>query len=116
MNSNPHTELVNEILCESSKLSFCRLWKMPVGLAEIRGHEVRFGIPGMPDLMGIVRHKSGLGLSVGIEVKTGKGIRTKNQIAFHTMLGKYCMENFPQVFVARDLDSALVWLKAVSQA
>jgi hypothetical protein len=108
---NPHTKLVNDIAVESSGLHFCRLFKMNVGMAEIKGREIRYGTPGIPDLVGFVKNKSGHALFVGVEVKTGDAVLSKEQKNFHTMLKNFDVP----VLVARNLEQALAWLRAVSQ-
>lgn len=115
LQKNQHTELVNRILVEISHRKNCRVWKSHVGMAEMpNGRQVKYGIPGMPDIMGILKVTRSryidtpitYGQAIGIEVKTGQGRLSDHQKKFHDMF----MSHGGNIFVARDLNSVLIWL------
>ena len=67
----------------------CRIWRQNTGVARDTrtGRMIRFGIPGTPDLIGIVS-VGGIGAFLGIEVKSAKGKQTKAQKSFQSMLAR----------------------------
>lgn len=101
LQENPHSRLVNDILVEASRLPKCRVWKCQVGMAEMKGKQVRYGNPGMPDIMGVIQ-----GQAIGIEVKTGGAKLSADQKNFHAMF----VQCGGKIFVARDVPSVLAWL------
>lgn len=110
MQKNPHSEIVNQILVEASCRHDCRVWKSPVGMADLNGRQIRYGVAGMPDIMGIMRIK-GIGQAIGIEVKTGTGKLSDIQVKFHEMFLSYG----GKIMVARNVESALAWLDGLSR-
>ena len=78
-----HNELVNRllILLHSHKLG--RYWSNNTGAVKtVKGHFQRYGLKGSSDIIGI----SKTGLFVAIEVKTGSGRLSKDQVAFKRMI------------------------------
>lgn len=64
-----------------------RLFRANVGVAKDQrtGGIVRFGTPGQPDLMGILTVQ-GVGVWIGIEVKTATGRQSEAQVKYQQMV------------------------------
>lgn len=75
------------------------VWAHPTGTAERNGQWIRYGLIGSADIIGVARG----GTFISIEVKTGKGVQSEQQIkyelAVNRMGGRY--------FVARSVFDAL---------
>jgi hypothetical protein len=99
--------IVNEILLAIGKAfpGSVRAWRNNTGaFKDPTGRLVRYGLPGSPDIIGIIRG----GRFLGIEVKTAKGKASDLQRSFSTMatgLGAV-------VFLARSVDEAMGKLTA----
>ncbi len=63
-----------------------RLWRQNTGAAMVKGRLVRFGIPGTPDLCGLMLPS---GRFLGIECKTVKGRQSDDQKSFERMITKF---------------------------
>lgn len=61
------------------------LWRNNIGVAEMRGYKVRFGVggPGGADLLGLYR-----GRFVAVEVKTETGRQSEEQRVFQKLVEK----------------------------
>lgn len=81
------------------------LFRNNVGVAELRGHTVRFGVggPGGADLIGIWN-----GRFVAIEIKTPTGRQSADQIKFQALVeskgGEYV--------ILRSVDEAKAWVES----
>ncbi len=64
----------------------CVFWRNNIGVAEIRGYKVRFGVggPGGADLLGIFR-----GRFVAVEIKTPTGRQSSDQRTFQGCVEKH---------------------------
>ena len=85
---NPHSELVNKVLLKIGSLDFVRVWKNNTGTAiAMDGNRIiKYGLPGSADITGILLNKSGLGIRIEIEIKTGRAILNKKQKNFKKMI------------------------------
>ena len=110
-NTEAHEKLKADILVRLSLEKNIRVWASNTGSGFTRGgFFMKFGKKGSADITGIlyIELKPGvkLGLRLEIEVKTGKGVQSKDQILFmnmiHSMGGIY--------YVARDVDSCVKYL------
>lgn len=81
---NPHTELVNEILVEVSKIKGWRCWKQTSGVFRDLYSEriIKVGVVGWSDIGGT----SPSGIIFQCEVKTGNATQTKEQKAWEKMI------------------------------
>lgn len=61
----------------------CRVFRQNTGVAKYGKHTVRFGVPGQPDLHGIV---APVGRYFGVEVKGRSGRLSKAQAAYRDMM------------------------------
>lgn len=83
------------------------LWRNNCGIAEMRGHRVRFGVgsPGGSDLVGVFR-----GRAVFVEIKTPTGRQSPEQRQFQQLVeskgGEYV--------IVRSIDDARAWLASIS--
>jgi len=108
-NTKEHQQLVDDILFAVGSLPDVRLWPRRVGLAVPidRDHPIFFGMKGETDLQGIVRvcinKKRLVGIHLAIEVKTGSGRLSPDQVLWRDMIirfgGRY--------IEARSIDDAL---------
>ena len=75
--------LVQQILIEFGSLPGMRIWRVNTGAA-IRpgGGLVRFGLPGMADISGIIAG----GQRIEVEAKTRTGKQRKEQVAWQKMI------------------------------
>lgn len=79
------------------------LWRNNIGVAEMRGYKVRFGVggPGGADLIGCYR-----GRFVAVEIKTPTGRQSPDQKTFQQLVeskgGTYV--------ILRSVDEALAWI------
>lgn len=81
-NGAAHMRLKNEILIEMSRRGAI-VWNNPTGVFFTRtGQPVRIGTAGAPDIMGVLPS----GRAVAIEVKTGSGRLSKEQIIWRDAL------------------------------
>lgn len=81
--------MVNDILVELSRRAYVRVWKNQVGVfrdVEDDDRIVRVGVKGAADISGILRNKSGFGIRLEIEVKTGSGRQTPDQKNYQRMI------------------------------
>jgi hypothetical protein len=59
-----------------------RAWRTEVGLfRDMRGHKHMIGVKGMADILGLCPG----GRALAVEVKTGRGVQTTEQLAFARM-------------------------------
>ncbi len=80
--SAAHSALVNEILLTFGSRPDLTLWKNATGAVKIADRFLRFGMKGSPDILGIMNG----GLFIGIEVKTGEAVQSKEQELFEAMV------------------------------
>ncbi len=79
------------------------LWRNNIGVAEMRGYKVRFGVggPGGADLIGIYRSRF-----IAIEIKTPTGRQSPDQRTFQNLVeskgGEYV--------ILRSVDDARAWI------
>ena len=83
--TNPHTNLINDILRAAGSRQDCRIWKNSTGAAISGDRFLRFGIRGQSDITGIYHD----GRRLEIEVKTGAASLSRHQLAFAKMIKKY---------------------------
>lgn len=84
-----HTQLVKDILVELSRRAYVRVWKSQTGVfrdLEDDDRIIRTGVKGGADISGILRIRSGYGIRLEIEVKTGSGRQTPDQKNFQRMI------------------------------
>lgn len=62
-----------------------RIWPNNTGALQVGERFVRFGLKGSADILGIARG----GIMLAIEVKTGSGKQTTQQLAFQRMVEHY---------------------------
>jgi hypothetical protein len=95
------------------------LWRNNIGVADMRkgpndrGFKVRFGVggPGGADLIGIFRHRSGLGQFVAAEIKTERGRQTDEQRVFQQLV-----ESKGGIYVVlRSVDEARAWIAKLQE-
>lgn len=82
------------------------LWRNNIGVAELHGHKIRFGVggPGAADLLGIYK-----GRFLAVEIKTPVGRQTPDQRMFQQLV-----ENNNGVYVIlRSVDDAKAWATSV---
>lgn len=94
--SAAHSLLVNETLLKIGSLPFLRVWKRIVGTfyqvrRDPRGKiteaiAVKIGTPGEPDIDGILTRLDGVGVRLGIEIKTGNAKQTEEQKDYQQMI------------------------------
>ena len=82
-----HTQLVHATLRHCAGRSDIIIWNHPTGFDPVR--KIHYGLNGSSDMIGcrailITPDMVGetIGQFIGPEVKTGKGVRTKRQLAF----------------------------------
>lgn len=81
------TDLVKAILLEFGSRPDLRLWRQNCGAVPMKGGRfVRFGIPGMSDIMGVLAPS---GQFVCIECKTATGRLTQAQKSWLAMVTKF---------------------------
>ena len=94
---------MNDILVALSQSPSIRCWKSQKVTLQVNGAWLEYGVKGMADISGILKHSSGLGLRLEIEAKTGSASQSKDQKNFEKMVrslgGIY--------FVARSVQDAL---------
>ncbi len=85
------------------------LWRNNIGVAEMHGRKVRFGVggPGGADLIGIFR-----GRFVAVEIKTSTGRQNDDQRKFQALVER---KNGVYV-VLRSVDDAQKWLASLKEA
>lgn len=94
--TKPHEELVRRILAEIGARKDLRVWKANTGAVKTDGRFIRFGLPGMADITGILAG----GRRLEIEVKTGSARQTTQQKNFQEMI-----EHFGGIYIlARSVD------------
>ena len=84
---NKHTELIKEILLESSKFfDLCLLWENNTGVARSMDGKriIKFGLEGSADIIGLLN----TGKFIGIECKTGNAKQSKKQKIFEQAILK----------------------------
>jgi hypothetical protein len=78
------TEIMQQILLALGAHPACRIWRMNTGaLPDQHGRLIRFGVPGMADIIGLLRPS---GRFLAIEVKTLTGRQSDQQRAFQRMV------------------------------
>jgi hypothetical protein len=122
--SAEHSALVAAILAACGARPDCRLWANNTGVARgLTGDGiVRFGLKGSADIVGIGRtdlefaphlvdliSDQYIGVFLGIEVKTGSAIQSRQQRAFQAMIEKFG----GYYLVARSVQDAEKWLDKV---
>lgn len=83
------------------------LFRNNIGMAERRGHKIRFGVggPGGSDLIGIYR-----GRFLAVEIKTPVGRQTEEQRTFEALITR-----LGGIYVVlRSVDEALRWFAELS--
>ena len=87
----PEKSVQNDILEACGGLPFIRLWRQNTGAARYKdpatGKErwVRFGLPGAPDLTGVLR----CGIRVDVEVKSETGTASEEQERYARMAAAF---------------------------
>ncbi len=98
--------IVNEILLMVGRSypETVRLWRNNTGAFQDKtGRVVRFGCPGSPDLLGIIRP----GRFLGIEVKTSTGRQSEQQKSFMKMV-----ESMGGIYLlVRSVEEAEQWIR-----
>lgn len=81
------TDLMQSILLTFGSRSDCRLWRVNVGaFKDSGGRLVRYGIPGMADISGILAPS---GRRIEIECKAANGRQTEQQKRWQQMIEKH---------------------------
>lgn len=75
--------ILHDILSTWGQHPLMRIWRVNTGGAMIKGRLVRFGVPGTPDILGVI---APTGRFLGIEVKSAKGNQRLAQERFERML------------------------------
>jgi hypothetical protein len=101
-----HERLVDDLLLALSATGVCRVWRQPTGAAFRDDRLVRYGTVGSADISGVIRG----GTRLEVEVKTGRGVQSKNQLAFEKMItamgGLYIVARDVETVVNRVKESA----------
>ncbi len=63
------SQLVADVLIEFGRLPWLWLWRSNTGAVKIKDSFVRFGLPGQPDIQGIIKSEPLRGRFFGIELK-----------------------------------------------
>lgn len=111
--SDPPPELESEILQsirkEFGRLKNGRLLRFNTGGAkDEHGRIIKFGVPGFPDLAGILNLPDKPGHWIGLEVKTATGRIRPEQTAFHQMITIFG----GSIAVVRSLEEAKTVMKS----
>jgi hypothetical protein len=88
-NTAEHHALVADVLTHLSPLSYCRVWPFKTGLFKLfHSDQVIFiGLKGAADITGIIiGKKSGLGIRIEFEIKTGDAVQEEQQEKFESMI------------------------------
>lgn len=80
------SEIQTRILLAYGNLLWLRISRMNTGKALIKGRWVAFGLPGLPDIVGIMLPN---GRAVGIEVKTATGRQRDTQVSFQKVFERF---------------------------
>ncbi|NBW07832.1 MAG: VRR-NUC domain-containing protein [Caulobacteraceae bacterium] len=109
------TDLTNRLmLAIQESVPGCRIWRQNTGVAypismvdggrlKPNARPVKYGVPGVPDIIGVLPD----GRWLGVEVKVGRDKQSEQQLNFQSML-----EQRGGVYVvARDLDTAVAEVK-----
>lgn len=94
-----HQELVRMLIIKLSATGVCRVWAQNCGVAFRGEAAVRYGIIGGGDISGILCD----GRRLEIEVKTGRGKQTEQQLNFEAMIRSH---NGIYI-VARDVETTI---------
>lgn len=83
----PEKRIQNEILLTFGSRAWLRLWRVNVGVARTMDGRgvVRFGVPGMADLTGILA----CGRRLEVEVKSARGRVSQDQRAFGDVIERF---------------------------
>ncbi len=83
--SAAHTALLHKILLALGSRRDLLIWKNTTGQFRMLHSErhVNVGLPGSPDIIGVLATHDGHGVFLGIEVKTGTARLSEQQQAFH---------------------------------
>lgn len=93
--------LIGGILLALGSRTDCRVWRQNTGrLPDRYGRWITFGVPGCPDILGVLRPSGRL---ISIEVKTATGRLRPEQIAFRDML----VSHGALYILARSIDDAV---------
>lgn len=84
-----------------------RVWRQNVGTAVAGGRMIRFGVPGVSDILGVVTMPDGCGRILCIEVKAGRDRVSDKQASFLRMIRTHG----GIAIVARGVDEALAELR-----
>lgn len=83
---NKHELFENKIIVEASMRPYCRLIKREVGTGYRRCGDpdsfFRYGFKGETDLAGFTRRQDGVGIATCVEVKTGAGVLSEDQLRY----------------------------------
>ncbi len=81
-----HSQTVNSVLIEISKLEFVRMWRNESGAFRTKsGKWLHYGLKGSADLIGIMAG----GYFICIEIKVGKDKQSTFQESFQRMIEKH---------------------------
>lgn len=102
--------LVQQILIEFGSRPGLRIWRNNTGAAKRRtGGLVRFGVPGMPDIMGVL---APLGRLICVECKTATGRQSDAQKKWQAM----AMSHGVPYGLVRNMDEARAYFRALGVA
>ena len=101
-----HEKLVSRILTTIGSLRGIRVWENKTGAAYRNGRQIRYGLIGSADILGIAKG----GTFVAIECKTGQAQLSPEQRAFKKMI-----ENYGGIYIVarsiKDVIDKLEYLK-----
>jgi len=84
-NNGAHEGLIRDIFIVYGRDDRWRIWKNNTGTAYREGHMIRYGLKGSADIFGIARG----GRFIALEIKTGTGKQTKDQLSFEKMITSF---------------------------
>lgn len=86
--ANAHSDLVHMLLMKLS-MPGCRVWKNATGVGRSMQDDdavIAYGLKGSADITGIILCKSGIGVRLEVECKTGTGRLRVEQKNFRDMI------------------------------
>lgn len=89
MTTTSESEILRSVHARLGALPHVRIWRQQVGGGvTFSGHKIRWGLPGMADLAGVVT-VHGIGVALFVEVKSEKGRQRKEQVAFQATMERF---------------------------
>jgi hypothetical protein len=103
------SQLQDEIRLALGRIPGLVLFRNNIGVADMRGYKVRFGVggPGGADLIGLY-----LGRFLAVEIKTPTGRQSEEQKTFQRLVEK----NNGIYVVLRSVDDAIAWASSMGAA